>query len=703
MPAALTVLAALTPMLWGCASGGPPPQERPRAPAAAAAAPAAATPTAQPGERDVRLEIVGNDAFSDGRLEAAMVDNLVDFRRGGYGRAAVDDAAFALEGFYRGQGFPRAEVDWVYAPAPTGPLEVTFHVREGPRVTIARVRFDGNSVFTDAELDALVEGPRRGILATGRRYYVAANVEGAAGAVAGAYHERGYLAVQVPPPQLTFGDDGAEVEVTYAVREGVQYTLSSVELRGALVYPEPEVRAAFRDLGGEPYVPRRGFEVKNAVVEFFRQRGHADARVELAERFDDAAGWVTLRLTVQPGPRVRVAELRVTGNERTLAGVIGGRVTLGPGDVWSSAEERESFRRLVRTGLFRKVHLALEAGEGERRSLEVQVEEAPAIELFFEPGYGSYELVRAKVGARHRNVFGTGRIAHAQLKVAVRAQDAVAGLTDPFLFGSDVVGDLSVFAGRRAEPSYTTEELGGGLTASRQWTSALHTQLGYRYARSRLTDVQVDDEDTQAARDRLDLASITFAPSWDRRDNPFLPNRGQVVRLSAEWGDAAIGSTLDFLRFRGSFAQYVPLSASTVLAVAGSAGVIIPSGGEDEIPLQERVFNGGENTVRSFRQDELGPKDDDGDPSGGEGYVVVSAELRQRVWGNLYAAVFYDAGSVTEQYEDFFDFAGFRHGVGGGLRYALPIGPVRLDAALNPSPGKDEDDWALHFSIGLAY
>jgi outer membrane protein assembly factor BamA len=149
-----------------------------------------------------------------------------------------------------------------------------------------------------------------------------------------------------------------------------------------------------------------------------------------------------------------------------------------------------------------------------------------------------------------------------------------------------------------------------------------------------------------------------------------------------------------------------------------TTGLILPGSGEVTLPLSERFFNGGENTVRSFKESELGPKNPPGNSVGGYGFNVFNLELRQRLIGNLIGTVFVDYGNIapnraqpydsrsdviSDTLDDF--FKDFRPGVGFGLQYLLPVGPARVDFAFNPDQrtGDDEDFFVMHFSIGTAF
>jgi outer membrane protein assembly factor BamA len=166
------------------------------------------------------------------------------------------------------------------------------------------------------------------------------------------------------------------------------------------------------------------------------------------------------------------------------------------------------------------------------------------------------------------------------------------------------------------------------------------------------------------------------------------------------------------------------MTKSTVIGARCTTGLLLPGQDEITLPLAEKFFNGGENTVRSFKESELGPQNRKGDPTGGYGFNTINVELRQRLIGNLIGTVFvdyrnispnrsrveqgkspYDSRSdvISDTFDDF--FKGFRPGVGFGFQYLLPVGPARIDFAFNPDrdSARDEDFFVFHFSVGTAF
>ena len=419
-----------------------------------------------------------------------------------------------------------------------------------------------------------------------------------------------------------------------------------------------------------------------------------------------------------------ISKLLIRGNEKTKPKFIKNRVLLKPGDRYDLELQQKSFRQLYKTGLFSKVDLHLEKQEGtDSWPLVVEVTEAPGKELYLEPGWGSYEQLRVKAGFREKNLFGTGRIFGLEATGSLKAQSLVASLSDPWFLNTDVKADLPVYYSRREEPSFTRKDLGGSLLFSKRLTDRLSVTGGYSFRMTDVSDVDPDIEEVDAPTD-YDYASVKGQATYDSRNDLFFPTQGQRSFFSAEYADTFLGSEITLTRLTGGIRYFFALTGSTVLGLRYRTGLIVP--GEDDfiLPISEKFFNGGENTVRSFKQSELGPKDDDGNPVGGLAYNVFNIELRQRLIGNLTGSIFFDAGNVSpnrtreEQGEDPYDsqsdimsetfsqyFKDFRTGVGLGLQYQLPVGPARVDLAFNPDRNRkrNEDFYVFHFSVGMAF
>jgi outer membrane protein insertion porin family len=664
----------------------------------------------------------GNSAMSEAALRRDAAAELEAFEKKGHHPADIDDAAFQMQLAYRKAGYAFATVDYQIETKDAA-TTVTFLISEGPRVIIRDITFVGNKAFDDDVLEAYFEKDRTGFFHQGKLIFVRSDVETAVDEIRARYVIHGYLDAVVEEPDLHFNADRSRVDITIRITEGTRYTVHRIDFRGDVpAAVQADLDKKRRELIGQPYFNRQKLILQTGILEVYGNHGYPDAAVEIERRSTAEPGQVALDAFIKSGPRVTIEAVEIRGNQRTHSGFIRNRIRLKPGDTYDLALQKESFRDLYRTGIFSKVDFELKkTDDPAKRILVVKVEETDAKELFFEPGWGSYEKLRLRVGFQEKNLFGTGRVFGAQATGSLKAQTLGANLSDPFFFNTDIKADLTAFYNHREEPSFTRRDIGMRFTLSKYLTDNLLSSGEYMIRNTDITNV---DEFEQQSEGTYNYASLKGQFTYDTRNDIFFPTTGQRLFASAEQADKVLGSGINLTRLTGGARIFFHLARNTVLGARYSTGLLLPGPGEVTLPLSERFFNGGENTVRSYKESELGPKDSSNDPVGGYGFNLFNLELRQRLIGNLIGTVFLDYGNIapnrsreeqglppynsrsdviSDTFDDF--FRDFRPGVGVGLQYLLPIGPARFDFAFNPDHNsqRDEDSFVFHFSVGTAF
>jgi len=319
-----------------------------------------------------------------------------------------------------------------------------------------------------------------------------------------------------------------------------------------------------------------------------------------------------------------------------------------------------------------------------------------------EPGWGSYEGPRLKLLLEERNFLGTARRATLSGHLSAKANGTRIAFFEPKIFGGKTNASASIFRKRREEPSFTFDNLGFNIVLRRPLGRYWSTSLAYDFRFNELSqvDVAIIDPDDVA---EPNVGLLAFNLAFNDRDDLVLPTRGTRGRVQWELAQQALGSEIDFLRTRLEWSRLYELDARDGLAFNARAVLTHILDDSASLPLHERAFLGGENSVRSFDQSELGPRDASGQPLGGEASTLFSIEWRRQLSGNFSGALFADAGNVVGQVEDYLGFDDFRFGLGAGIRYALPIGPLRIDLGLNPATRDQEDEYVLHFSVGYPF
>ncbi len=654
---------------------------------------------------EVTCTIVGNDGLSSNTLLRRIEDYLLDLSRDPTRESAVYDAALEVEDLYRTQGHPVAKVSYEYSPpAEDAPWPTTVQVKllvdEGPLVTTL-MKLSGNSVYDSGQLLSLWSRRRIGLLSLGGVAFVEAEVLNFVEQLRTFYRARGRLDAVVARPQIDLDLTQGVASVEIAIQEGNVHTIRTVEVAAAL---RTALGPALPTLPvGKVCADNEIYGYRDVLRNALRRAGHPRPQVEVATQpvTGEPFAW-HLRVSGDPGPRATIASVAVAGNQKTMDGVILGKLDLAPGDRYDGAKVEEALRRLYRIGLFRKVEIAETPlpEDPSRLALTIAVEENDSRSIEFLAGYGSYEQFRAGLRLEDTNVFGTGRGLALDNRVNMKGYSSDLTLTDSDFLG---IGSTLTVSGeyfRREEPSFTDEAFGGTLALAHPLAEGLTARVGYTY-RNR-TDATAF---TSLPQDQLvDFVEgkVFLELRNDRRDNLLFPRHGHTESLSFERIAPEFGANVDLDRLTFRAALHLPLSESAHLVLRTEQSALWAHDGSANVPLQLRWFNGGERSVRSFEESQLGPKDTQGNPTGGEYLNLFGAELRFPLLDTLEAALFADAGNVGSRVQDF-SLDEMRYGLGGGLRLLLPIGPVRLDAAWNPDQQPGDEEWVLHFSVGYPF
>jgi len=653
--------------------------------------------TAGAAQDELPFELVlgfeGAATVATERLEEIVRRELVRLEVSAPDKAAVDDAAFALENFYRARGHADVLVDYDFELATgTSPARAHFTIKEGPVLHVRELVIEGASDIDPEQLREKFGAAAKGGV------YDEARIATGIGLVRELYRDGGYLHVEIEEPVVEPDRASASVGIRIVLREGPEFRVREITMQGGVPeLAQGEERLASRYTGVK-FLPFVLPDLENPLIEAYRRQGYPDVEIEVRPNLDETTGDVRIVVDIRPGERVRVAHFRIHGNARTKDAAILGMLGIELGSAYDVEEVREAFRKLYATGLFESVKLELE-GTGPERTLVVDLVEGRAVDIRLEAGWGSYEGPRFLIGIQDKNFQGRGQVVDLEGTVSLRAQALRLSWIDRDFLGTRFTSETSAFVEKREEPSFEYVRRGLSFFLRRDLPHDWNTSFGYEYRPTNVTD----DDVLSPLDDDTNVGALSVVFTLDDRDNRLLPTRGRLGRARVELADNVIGSDTEFLRAQLEYTHLQRLAEHTVLAASGRTGVIAPFGKTDEIPVTERYFNGGESTVRSFKEDELLPVGASGDPQGGEAATTLNLELRRAISGNLTGAAFFDWGNVAEEMQDYMSFDGFRPGIGLGLRYLLPIGPVRLDLGYNPTAGGDEDDFVLHFSVGFPF
>jgi outer membrane protein insertion porin family len=297
-----------------------------------------------------------------------------------------------------------------------------------------------------------------------------------------------------------------------------------------------------------------------------------------------------------------------------------------------------------------------------------------------------------------RNLFGLGRPISFNAEIAQRLLRGEILYSDPWVFNTNFSARLRTYALNQNLFDYNKYELGIRGELSRKFGKHVEASLFGLTRYVIIYNTSIDPE-VLGLPDYI-ANSIGTSITVDYRDSALNPSKGWVFNSSNDLASSAFGSSIDFFRSTVRLSYYHPIGKG-LLALGARGGIIVPFGSSNPLPIDERFFNGGSRSVRSYQERSLGPRDTKGHAIGGETFTVFNAEYIHPITGSLKGAVFFDAGSVGRNIEDGLGVTGYA--VGLGLRYDLPIGPIRVDYGFNPVQGRNQPLGALHVSFGFAF
>ncbi len=696
--------------------------------------------------------------FEGDPLPADRVPELVPVaREGSVDEDLLEDSDARIRAYLHAQGHWRAEVS--HQRLERGDrLEIVFRVRKGPMFRVGGVDLRGHRAVAASEL--------RGLLRLGPgEPFVAARLEADAAAIEAHYRRLGFAAVKVTP-EVPAGDAPAGGVVTVVPRlvieEGPRTVVTGVQFEGVQAVDETELRRLIRLRPGEPFDASQVAADRDAVALHYLNLGYQTADVRVTPQFTDDRTGVVLAYTVREGPQWIVDHILVVGNVRTKTSTVERELRIRPGGPLGLAALLESQRRLSALGLFRRVRLTpIEHGPGARRDLLVVVEEAPATSLAYGGGLeggrrlrtgpeGGPAQERIEIAPRgffeigRRNLWGRNRSVDLFTRLSVRPSDnpnvpgggsgrfteyRVNGVyREPNVLGRSGLDWLATaFLEQGVRTSFNFNRKGVNTEWLQRLTPATRVSARYAFNYTRRFDERIDPAD-QSLIDRVfpqvRLSTISGSLFYDTRDDVVDPVAGTWASVDGELALRALGSEVGFAKtyVQGFLYRRLPAPAARRLVVALGARLGLATGFPREVdvseragprtvtrledlPASERFFAGGDTTVRGFTLDRLGAPetlDPNGFPKGGNGLVVLNAELRVQVWPPLGVVTFLDAGNVYARVRDL-SLAELRPSAGVGLRYQSPIGPLRVDLGFKLDRRAGERLTALHFSFGQAF
>ena len=658
-----------------------------------------------------QIEFVGLKEFDkDAMLKGMRQVGLAEGRI--FDKSVLDRAEQELKRQYLNRGKYAVELNTTVTPLERNRVSINFGVVEGDASKIRQISIIGAKAFREKDLVALFSLSEPGWLTwysktdQYSRQKLSADIE----TLRSYYQDRGYLEFNVDSTQVSITPDKKDIYITLSITEGERYKVSEIKIGGQPLIPEDDIRKLITLKPGDVFSRARLTESTKKISERLSNDGYAFANVNAAPELVKDKHEAAFTFFIDPGRRVYVRRINVAGNSRTRDEVIRREMRQFEGAWYSGDNISTSRKRIDRLGYFTEVNVETPAAPGttDQVDLNVTVIEKPTGNILLGAGFGSGDGLVLSGAVAQQNIFGSGK--HVSAQVSSGRINTVYSLsyTDPYFTQDGVSVGYDVYV-------RNIDAVNNGLGAYKTDSKGANVRFG----------VPISELDTINYGLGIELTDITTFPTsplfyqnyvntfgssnrsipatigWAResRDSLIYPTSGTLQRLFGEVG--LPGGTLRYYKASYQYQQYFPLTRDYTLMWNGEAGYGGGLSGKP-LPFFKNFFAGGVNSVRGYRNSSLGPRDQNGDPQGGDRKLLSNAEFLFPFPGlgndrSARLSAFVDAGLISDTK---YSFSDFRYSTGMALLWVSPLGPLKISVAYPIAAKAQDKKQAFQFTFG---
>ena len=663
-----------------------------------------------------QIDFIGNKEFDKDALRKGLREiGLAEGRS--FDKALLDQAEQEIKRQYLARGHYGASVVTTVTPLERNRVGISFSINEGDITKIREINIIGNKAFKEKDLLQLFVLQPPGWLTwyTKNDQYSKQKLSGDLETLRSHYLNNGYLEFSIDSTQVSITPDKKDIYITINITEGEKYTVSEVKLGGEMLLPEAELRGLIQLKPGETFSREKLTESTKKITDRLGNEGYAFANANAVPELDKAAKRVALTIMIDPGRRVYVRRVNISGNNRSRDEVIRREMRQLEGAYYDADKIQKSKLRLDRLGYFTEVDVDTPAvpGTSDQVDVDFKVKEKPTGAITIGAGFSSTEKLILSGSITQQNIFGSGKHITASLSTSRINRNISLSYTDPYYTIDGVSRGFDIYD-RRTDASllglgfYTTSTLGGGVRYGIPLTEIDSLGLGLG---AENTHLGVDSTSPIQYQNFVNVfgSNNTAIPGnigWirDQRDSALVPTKGTMIRANLEAG--LPGGTLKYYKLTEQVQWYHPLSRTYTLLLNGEIGAGDGVGGKP-LPFYKSFYAGGVSSVRGYDSYSLGPRDAYGNILGGNKRLVGNAELLFPMPGtgvdrSMRLSVFLDGGQVYGANEKI-RLSELRYSAGLAFNWNSPLGPLRLSYGkpLNAKAGDKMQH--LQFQFGQVF
>ncbi len=588
--------------------------------------------------------------------------------------------------------------------------EMVFRIREGEGVRIRKVNIIGNKAFSDGAIRKLFKSREKGYFSwlNSSGKYQEELLKRDTAFLAYHYQSEGYLKVQVTAPKVYLSRDKKWLTLTFHVQEGEKYHIRNVGIEGDILTTQEELISKLKARPKALYNRKDVEQDLTLISSLYGDQGYAFANIQPAIIPHDEDRTADVIYHVRKGGKVYIERINVAGNTTTRDKVIRRELLVKENTLYNETRLRQSKERIEALGYFQEVNFATPRGSADNRIIvNIAVKEKPTGTFSLGAGFSSVEHFIFTASIAKDNFLGYGVSGQFSTELSSKRQLFILSLEDPYFLDSNWILGVSGYRTVNVFTDFDRKSFGGSLSLGHRIFESSTFRLGYQAESVDVSDFRT----TVPALFTQNLSGFTSSMSVglqrDTRNNRLFPTRGMYQSFTSEF--AGLGGDNEFIRLTENFRYYQPIWKGLVGKVNFTMAQI-SSLNNRPVPLFERYFLGGVNSLRGYELRSIGPAVRmPNSPQGGDNRFVyggnkmlqLNAELEFPIYdpAGFKAVTFVDLGNAFAEDENF-SVKDLRADYGVGLRWNSPLGPLRFEWGFPFKRNAGEEPVIFNFTIG---
>ena len=689
----------------------------------------------------VKIVTIGEKVISDRKVFKASELKINQFADD----STFTQAAIKIKEKYRLQWYPDAKVTWEKkVDKKHGTVSVTFKIVEGSELVIKKIVFKGNNKIVDKgltmrfltalvpkflrgkkkevtskDIRKMMKQEQKGFFSffTNSGRYNPDNVDHDVFSIKSYFMNQGYLDVEVSSPKIEY-KKSTDAKLIFTVNEGLQYRVGKISITGMKTFTEKELRPGILLRTGDIAAYRNVEKGSEAIRGYYGNRGYVQTRVKPLFTPHAEKATVDINYHITEGSIGYIRNINIIGTERNKDKVVRRELVVYPGEKFNRGYMKSSENRLRNLNYFSFVSIRpVPTEKSDQYDLNVQVKERETGQFSVGLGLSSIDSISAYVELAQGNFdltswppIGGGQKAKIRATIGTERNDLDVIFKEPWFLNRRLALGVNFYhhESRYFSDDYDQENNGArfSLTKPIPFISFSRATIAYTIENFDVFNVATNASDAikNEAGDRL-KSSLSFPLSRDSRDRFDIPTRGNKTIITPYVAGGILGGETDLYGLRLRSAKYWPLIGDAVFNIRGQIESVDYYGDSDSVPIFDRLFLGGGHTLRGFDYRDVGPRDINNEPVGGQTSVFCTLEYTIPIWNKVRFATFYDIGFVNADPMDF-DTSRYNDDAGIGIRIDMRGLPLQVDYAW-PITYYDEDGQTgkgrFNFNMGYSF